>query len=234
MNRPDNEAATTVTEALRTRRSIRAFRPDPVDDATVRELLELAARAPSGGNLQPWSVCVLNGAATEAFRERIRAAREKRPFGDPPEYPVYPEDLPDPFRSRRRDIGEQLYATLGIAREDKAGRLQQFARNFEFFGAPVAMFFTIERFMNANQWAHLGMFMQSLMLAARERGLHTCPQEAWAVWHREIADFCEVPASRMVYCGLALGHADEAAEVNTVYSPRAPLDDFVQFRNEAP
>lgn len=221
--------ATRVRDALYSRRSIRAFTDEPVSDATLRELLADAARAPSGGNLQPWSAYVLNGAATDAFRERIREAMKKRPFGEPPEYPVYPEELPDPFRSRRRDIGEQLYGTLGIPRDDKAARLTQFARNFEFFGAPAAVFFAVERIMNVNQWAHLGMFQQSFMLAARERGLHTCPQEAWAVWHREVAAFCGIPDSQMLHCGIAVGHADPEAAVNHMQSPRAGLNDFVHF-----
>lgn len=223
------EAANSVRDALYSRRSIRAFTDEPVADATLRELLIDAARAPSGGNLQPWAAYVLNGAATDAFRAHIREAMKKRPFGDPPEYPVYPEDLPDPFRSRRRDIGEQLYGALGIPREDKEGRMRQFARNFELFGAPAVVFFAVERTMNCNQWAHLGMFQQSFMLAARERGLHTCPQEAWAVWHREIVAFCGIPDSQMLHCGIAVGCADPDAAVNHMQSPRAGLEDFARF-----
>lgn len=221
--------ATSVRDALYSRRSIRAFTDAPVSDAALRELLSDAARAPSGGNLQPWSAYVINGAATDAFRARIAEAMKKRPFGETPEYPVYPEDLPEPFRSRRRDIGEQLYGCLGIAREDKAGRMQQFARNFAFFDAPAAVFFAIERIMHANQWAHMGMFQQSVMMAARERGLHSCPQEAWAVWHREVAAFCGIPDSQMLHCAIAIGYADPEAPVNHMDSPRAPIDDFVRF-----
>lgn len=224
-----NAPATSVRDALLTRRSIRAFTPEPVSDELLRDLVETAARAPSGGNVQPWQVYILNGAATDAFRARIREAMRKKPVGDPPEYPVYPEKLEEPWRTRRYAIGEQLYGQLGIPREDKAARLQQFARNYEFFDAPAAMFFAIDRCMNSNQWAHLGMFMQSIMLLARGHGLHTCPQEAWAVWHREIADFCGVPERQMVYCGLAIGHADENAEVNQLHSPRAAFDDYATF-----
>lgn len=229
MSQTITAAATSVRDALYSRRTTRAFTAEPVADETLRELLRDAARAPSGGNLQPWAAYVLNGDATDAFRARIREAMKKQPFGEPPEYPVYPEALPDPFRSRRRDIGEQLYGSLGIAREDKAARMQQFARNFELFGAPAVVFFAVERIMNVNQWAHLGMFQQSFMLAARERGLHTCPQESWAVWHREVATFCAIPDSQMLHCGIAIGHADADAAVNQMHSPRADLASFARF-----
>lgn len=227
--KPLNLPAASVSEALASRRSIRAFRADPVPDDLLRSLLERAARSPSGGNLQPWQVYVLNGESTNAFRAHIQQAMQSKPMGDAPEYLVYPENLEDPWRSRRRDIGEQLYGLLGIPREDKAARMRQLLRNYDFFDAPAAMFFAIDRCMHRNQWAHLGMFMQSLMLLAREEGLHTCPQEAWAMWHKEVVAFCGIPSRQMLYCGMAIGYADEAAAVNALHSPRAAVDDFASF-----
>jgi nitroreductase len=216
-----------VSEAIATRKAIRAFRPDPVPLETVKQILEAAARAPSGGNLQPWKVYVLVGEARDAFARRIAEAREGLPLGEKPEYHIYPPQLSEPYRTRRFRVGEQMYAALGVPRENKAARLAAFARNWDFFGAPVGMIFTIDRQMREGQWADLGMFMQNIMLLAREHGLHTCPQEAWAVWHRFIREYLHVPDKEMIFCGMALGHADESAPVNSFASERAPLEEFV-------
>ncbi len=215
-----------VSEALASRKCIRAFRPDPVPGETVKEILTLAARAPSGGNLQPWKAYVLIGGARDELVRRVARARETNPMGERPEYHIYPLELTEPYRTRRFRIGEAMYATMGIPREDKRARLAFFSRNWEFFGAPVGMIFTIERQMQQGQWADLGMFLQSIMLLAREHGLHTCPQEAWAVWHRVIREYLHVPESEMIFCGMALGYADESAPVNSLVSERAPLEEF--------
>ncbi|HET9444873.1 MAG TPA: nitroreductase [Steroidobacteraceae bacterium] len=172
-----------VTEAIASRISCRAFLSTPVPQHTVVEILEAAKRAPSGGNLQPWRVDVLTGAPLAEFLGSIRAKRRTQPMGEGTQYNVYPPNLHDPYRSRRFKCGEDLYATLGIGREDKPGRLRHFARNYELFGAPVALFFSLDRRMGQDQWADVGMFMQNIMLLARQHGLHTCAQEAWAVWH---------------------------------------------------
>jgi nitroreductase len=221
-----------VSEAIATRKAIRAFRPDPVPLDTVEQILALAARAPSGGNLQPWKVYVLVGKAREGLIRRVAEARKDHPLGEKPEYHIYPPQLSEPYRTRRFRVGEQMYARLGIAREDKAGRLEAFARNWEFFGAAVGMIFTIDRRMQQGQWADLGMFMQNIMLLAREHGLHTCPQEAWAVWHRVIREYLHVPENEMIFCGMALGHADESAPANSLVSERAPLEEFATIRAE--
>jgi nitroreductase len=152
-----------------------------------------------------------------------------QPQGEEREYDVYPPDLHEPYRSRRYKCGEDLYAALGIPREDKPARLRQFARNLEAFGAPVLLFFSIDRRMGRNQWAHLGMFMQTIMLLAVEEGLHTCPQEAWSGFHRTIADFLGLPDEQMFYCGMALGYADMDHPVNQWRTERAPLDEIVRF-----
>lgn len=213
-------------------KSIRAFRPDIVPVETVERILTLAARAPSGGNLQPWKAYVLIGAARDELVRRVAIAREAHPMGERPEYHIYPLALSEPYRTRRFRIGEAMYATMGIPRADKHARLAFFARNWAFFGAPVGMIFTIDRQMQQGQWADLGMFLQSIMLLAREHGLHTCPQEAWAVWHRVIREYLNVPENEMIFCGMALGYADKSAPVNRLASERAPLAEFAIFKTE--
>ena len=151
-------------------------------------------------------------------------------MGEGSEYHVYPPNLHEPYRSRRFKCGEDLYASIGIARENKPARLMQFARNYEFFGAPVGLFFSIDRRMGADQWADVGMFMQNIMLLARAHGLHTCPQEAWAVWPKTVAEFLGMPAEHMLFCGMALGHGDESAPVNSWRTERASLAEFATLR----
>jgi nitroreductase len=219
-----------VSSAIDSRMSCRAFLPTPVPRAVIVSILETAKRAPSGGNLQPWLVRVLTGAPLEAFLAIIRAKLSAQPTGEGTEYDVYPPNLHEPYRSRRFKCGEDMYATVGIAREHKLARLQQFARNYEFFGAPVALFFSIDRRMGQDQWADVGMFMQNIMLLAREHGLHTCPQEAWAVWHQTVSEFLGLPPEQMLFCGMALGHRDESAPINSLRTDRAPLEEFAVLR----
>lgn len=222
-----------VSEAIATRKTIRAFLDEPVDVATIRRILSLAARAPSGGNLQPWRVYVLVGAARDELVRRVKARMAETPRGETPEYHVYPPRLTEPYRTRRFEIGEAMYATIGIPREDRAARLKQFMRNWEFFGAPVGLIFTIDRQMQQGQWADLGMFMENIMLLAREEGLHTCPQEAWAVWPKVIREYLSVPENEMIFCGMGVGYGDEASPINTLESERAKLEDFVTIRENA-
>ena len=219
-----------VSEALATRKTVRAFKSDPVSRETIEEMLALAARAPSGGNLQPWRVYALLGEARNALVRRVAEARKEHPMGEAPEYHIYPPNLTEPYRTRRHRVGEMMYATMNIPREDKAARLGFFSKNWEFFGAPVGLIFTIDRQMQQGQWADLGMYMQSLMLLAREHGLHTCPQEAWAVWHRVIREYLSVPENEMIFCGMAIGYADDTAPVNALETERAPLAEFVTLK----
>ena len=219
-----------VSDAIATRTSCRAYLPESVPEATVRAILDAARRSPSGGNLQPWHVYVLTGATLAEFLGVIRAKLPQSPRGENPEYDIYPPDLWEPYRSRRFQSGEDLYATIGIAREDKLARLRQFARNYEFFGAPVGLFFFIDRGMGRPQWADLGMYMQSVMLLAREHGLDTCPQEAWAVWHRSVCEFLQVPPQLMLFAGMALGFRDPAAPINRLHTERAPLEEIASLR----
>ncbi len=220
----------SVSEAIDSRMSCRAFLPTPVAGALIRELLEAAKRAPSGGNVQPWHVYVVAGEPLQELRAIIRAKLPSQPMGEGSEYNMYPPNMTEPYRSRRFKCGEDLYATIGIERANRAGRLEQFARNFDFFGAPAAMFFAIDRQMGADQWSDVGMFMQSLMLLARERGLHTCAQEAWSLWYQTLGAFLNFPVELMLFCGLAIGYRDESAPINRLRTDRAPLEEFASFR----
>ncbi len=219
----------SVSDAVLGRHSVRAFLDRPVDRAAVEEMLATARRAPSGGNLQPWRVDVLAGEALEALKARVDASLAANPRGEATEYPVYPPKLEEPWRGRRYRVGEQLYESIGISREDRAGRLGQFARNYEFFGAPVGLFFSIPRRMGPPQWAHLGMFINNVMLLAVERGLGSCGQEAWAAMHRTVGAFLDLPEDWMLYCGMALGWPDPAHPINNWRSEREPVADLVSF-----
>jgi nitroreductase len=215
-----------VTEAVARRISVRAFRPDPVPADTVREILALAAKAPSGGNLQPWRVYALAGEPLEALKAEVRA----NPLGEPPEYDVYPPNLWDPFRTRRFQNGEDLYATIGIPREDKPARLRQLAKNGEFFGAPVGIFFCLDRKLGPPQWADVGMYMQNVMLLAVERGLDTCPQEYWARYPQTVAKALNLPEDHMLFSGMALGFRDEGHPINTLKAARDPFDVWAELK----
>ncbi|HMP61776.1 MAG TPA: nitroreductase [Phenylobacterium sp.] len=215
-----------VSEAVERRVSIRAFRPDPVPGAVVREILQAAARAPSGGNLQPWRVHALAGAPLDELKAKVRA----NPFGEEPEYDVYPPNLWEPFRTRRFQCGEDLYATLGIPREDKTARLTQLAKNGELFGAPAGLFFSLDRQVGPPQWADVGMFMQTVMLLAAERGLATCAQEYWARYPKTLAEVLALPEDHMIFSGMALGYADETAPINTLRTRRDPFEVWGDMR----
>ncbi|CAN5514504.1 nitroreductase [soil metagenome] len=217
----------TVTQAIERRMSVRAFKPDPVPGDVVRQLLETAARAPSGGNLQPWTVHALSGQPLDAFKALVAGRLMDR---DEPEYDVYPPNLWEPLRTRRYQVGEDLYGALGIPREDKLRRLQQFAYNAEFFGAPVALFFSVHRKCGPPQWSDIGMYMQSLMLLAVEKGLDTCAQEFWSVYGKLVADYLALPEDHMLFCGMALGYRDAENPVNNWRSRRDPFETWGVMR----
>lgn len=213
-----------VTTAVNRRKSVRAFTSEPVDDAVLRQLLETASRAPSGGNVQPWRIYVMNGEVTDRFRAFIAGRDIEKPA-----YDVYPKGLTEPYRSSRFAIGEQMYATIGIPRDDKAARLMQMAKNYEFFGAPAAIFCFMDRQMGEPQWSDCGMFLQTFMLLAQEAGLDTCPQEAWAMWEGAVSEFVGAPPELRLFCGVAIGHEDTSHPINSVVSEREPLDVFATF-----
>jgi len=217
-----------VTEAVAARVSVRAFRPDPVPGALVREILEAAKRAPSGGNLQPWRVHALAGAPLAALK--AEAMVKLAAGAEPTEYDVYPPELWDPFRARRFACGEDLYATIGIPREDKPARLRQLARNVELFGAPVGLFFSLDRRLGPPQWSDMGMYMQTVMLLAVERGLDTCAQEFWARLPRTVAGVLGLPDDHILFAGMALGYRDPEAPINALRTRREPFEAFAEMR----
>jgi nitroreductase len=221
----------TVSAALKKRISVRKFLPTPVPESELRGLLDAARWSPSGGNLQPWKVIALAGTELAAVRElagqrHVAAGKISEEGSDP----VYPPHLWEPYRSRRYQVGEDMYLLLGVNREDRAGRLAHVARNFEFFGAPVGLFFVIDRRLGRAQWAHLGMFMQSLALVAVERGLGTCMQEFWALLRDSLHRHFALPDTDLLYCGMALGHPDPGAPVNRLRSSRVAVEEFASFR----
>ncbi len=213
-----------VTDAVNRRKSVRAFRPDPVANDVLETLLTTAARAPSGGNVQPWRIYVVNGDSMTRFREFLS---DRQPGA--PAYDIYPKGLTEPYRTSRFKIGEDMYAAIGVEREDKAGRFAQFAKNLDFFGAPAAFFCFIDRQMGPPQWSDLGMFLQTFMLLAQEAGLDTCAQEAWAVHEAAVSEFVGAPEELQIFCGMAIGHEDTDHPINTVVSDREPLDVFATF-----
>ena len=223
-------ASMTVSDALRRRISTRAFLDTPVSEAEIRDLLDEARWAASGGNLQPWKVHVVAGEARQRVIDAVRARLEAAPFEDENEFAAYPPKLWEPYRSRRYALGEQMYELLGVPRENKAERLAWMLRNFEFFDAPVGLFFSIDGKMNPNQWAHLGMFMMAFMLAAEAKGLATCAQEAWMTRCKTVGETLGLPEGERVYCGMALGHADPDAAVNRLRSERAEVEEFAVFQ----
>jgi nitroreductase len=218
-----------VRDAVATRYSCRAFLPIPVPLPVVRDILDRAARAPSGGNLQPWRVDALAGPRLEALKSLIHPRHGELPAGEGAEFAVYPSPLKEPYASRRFAVGAALHGALGIARQDRAARLHQFARNFELFGAPVGLFVSIDRSLGPPQWLDLGAFIQTVMLIARAHGLHSCAQEAWACWHKTVSAFLDLPDNAMLVCAVALGHADESAPVNVWRTSREDIDTFATF-----
>jgi nitroreductase len=222
-----------VRDAVATRFSCRAFLSTPVPLAVVRDILERAGRAPSGGNLQPWRVDALSGAPLEALKALIRPRHGELPRGEGAEYAIYPAPLREPYGARRFEVGALLYRALGIPHQDRPARIAQYARNFEFFGAPVGLFVSIDRSMGPPQWSDLGGFIQTVLLLARAHGLHGCAQEAWTHWHKTVAPFLNLPGDHILFCGIALGFGDEDAAVNRWRAPRQGADQFATFRGFA-
>ncbi|MGZ3183034.1 MAG: nitroreductase [Telluria sp.] len=220
-----------VDAAITSRRSIRAFLPTSVERADIEKILEVAARAPSGTNIQPWKVYVLTGAAKERLSAAILAAHDDpaQTKAHTEEYAYYPRNWESPYIERRRKVGWDLYGLLGITREDKAGMHRQHGRNYRFFDAPVGMIFTIDRILEQGSWLDYGMFLENIMVAARGRGLDTCPQAAFTPFHRIIAAELNLPATEMVVCGMALGYADHGKIENSLVTAREPVNGFVKF-----
>jgi nitroreductase len=227
----ETAASATVSVAIDTRSSVRAFLDDPVPDSLLREIIEKATRAASGGNLQPWRLYVLTGSARGRLVDAVAEKSKTKPL-DGLEYDIYPRELTEPYKTRRGQVAAGMYELMGIARDDSAARNAQMAKNFEFFGAPVGMILTIDKQMGPPQYCDLGLFLGNLMLLAREAGLHTCPQEAWSVWGQTIRDTVGVPENELVFCGVSLGYADPDHPINALRTDRAPLEDFASFLSD--
>jgi len=223
--------AQIVDAAITSRRSIRAFLPQAVPRAVIEEILGVAARAPSGTNTQPWNVHVLTGAALQrlsaaifaACRDPQELARHKN------EYDYYPPKWVEPYLGRRRKVGWDLYGLLGIGRADKDRIEAQHQRNYRFFDAPVGLMFSIDRVMAQGSWLDYGMFLQNIMIAARARGLDTCPQAAFVQFHEIIRAELAIAADRAIVCGMSLGHADPDRIENTLVTEREPVASFARF-----
>lgn len=218
-----------VSEALRTRRSIRKFTDRPVDRDMLENVLTRAQRAPSGGNTQPWHGIVLTGDPMQKLFARIQAEFPKGRAAHAPEYDIYPPDLDGAYEQRRFGVGEDLYGALEISREEKGKRLMWFAENFRAFGAPVLMLVHTPKYMGPPQWSDIGMWLQSIMLLLREEGLDSCPQEAWAVYSPQIREVVDIPQDHIFFCGLAIGYRDEDAPVNNFDVKRASLEESVRW-----
>jgi nitroreductase len=228
---PTPEQTAAVDAAIKTRHSLRAFLPSPVPRQTIEDILEVASHAPSGTNTQPWQVHVLTGAALKRIGGRIQAAYldPEQNTAHKEEYAYYPTEWRSPYIDRRRKVGWDLYGLLGIAKTDKARMQHQHGRNFIFFDAPVGLFFTIDRVMQQGSWLDYGMFLQNVMVAARARGLHTCPQAAFTQFHRLVKEELQLSDEQMLVCGMSLGHANPGAVENSLVTERAPVAEFTRF-----
>lgn len=219
-----------VSDAVARRASVRAFLPDPVAAEVVSRILAQAARAPSGGNLQPWQVYALAG---EPLAE-LKAAAAANPLGERPEYAVYPPDLAEPFVSRRARTGRELYGAIGVAYDDLEGRARQHGRNGELFGAPVGLFFCLDRRLGPPQWADVGMYMQTVMLLAIEAGLDTCPQEYWSRYPVTLRRILGLPDSLILFSGMALGRRDPDHPLSNLRAFREPVETWCELRGFSP
>ena len=216
-----------VSEAVEARRSTRAFLDTPVPREVLVRVLETARRTPSGGNLQPWHAVVVGGEPLKALIARLKA--EILAGESTPDYTIYPPNLPDPYRSRRFGCAEEMYATMSIAREDKAARMAHVMRNYAAFDASHVLFCHTPNFMDKPQWSDLGMWLQTIMLLLKEEGVDTCPQEAWSVHGGTIRAQLGIPEDHVLFCGISIGYADPAAPVNSAIISRAPLSEMVRF-----
>jgi len=218
-----------VSEAVATRRTVRAFLDKPVDQAVLRRVLEKAQNAPSGGNTQPWNATVITGAPLAKLLAEVAAILPEGTARHKPEYAIYPPELDGAYAERRKGVGEAMYAALEIPRDNKMGRLMWFAKNFQAFGAPVLMLIHTPRYMGRPQWSDIGMWLQTVCLLLREEGLDSCPQEAWAIYQEQIRAVVDIPDDHIFFCGMGIGWRDPNSPVNQFPVPRAPLDEAIRW-----
>ena len=215
----------TLSEIIKNRKSIRSFTDKPVSNDIIREMLQKSSRAPSGGNLQPWKIYIVNEKSMKDFLEFQKNWKGK----EEPPYPIYPEKLKEPYKTSRNQMGEQMYSLLDIKREDKIGRMNQMLKNFDFFDAPVGMFCFIDKQMGLPQWSDLGMFLQTLMLLAVDNNLDTCAQESWSLKQNCVKTYLDISDDCILFCGMAIGHANIDDKVNELNTPRRPIDEWATF-----
>lgn len=224
------DIAASAEEAIASRRSVRAFLPDAVSRETIEQILTVAARAPSGTNTQPWRVRVLTGAAREKLCAAVLHAHDTEPEKHSYSYKYYPDTIPEPYITRRRKIGWDMYGLLGIERGEKEKMHAQHGRNYLFFDAPVGLIFTIETCLEQGSWLDYGMFLANIMTAARGEGLHTCPQAAWVQYHRVVREVLGIPETEEIVCGMAIGYEDKEAVVNRLRTEREAVSEFATFQ----
>ena len=214
-----------VSDAVSLRASIRAFTNQEVDSDLIKEILQKSSRSASGGNLQPWRIYVIN----KKMMDNFLTFQKEWTKEETPAYEIYPKKLKEPYRNSRYELGEQMYKILNIAREDKAGRFEQVLKNFNFFGAPVGMFCFIDKQMGLPQWSDLGMFLQTFMLLAVDNNLDTCAQESWSLKQNCVKTYLDISDDCILFCGMAIGHANIDDKVNELNTPRRPIDEWATF-----
>tara|TARA_R110000824_G_C15219962_1_gene677508 strand:- start:3093 stop:3764 length:672 start_codon:yes stop_codon:yes gene_type:complete len=219
-----------VTEAVTSRRSVRQFLDRPVDKAVLERVLETAQRAPSGGNTQPWNAVVVGGDELARITAAIKAKTATAPMGENMEYEIYPKDLDGRYEEQRRAVGRDMFESIGLAREDGAGRVAQMAKNWDSFGAPVQLFTYTKKYMGPPQWSDMGMWLQTVMLLLREEGLDSCSQEIWAMYGTQMRELLGISDEYVFFCGMAIGYRDPDAPINNFDVTRVPISDAIEFR----
>lgn len=219
-----------VTEAVNSRRSIRQFLDKPVDRAILEQVLETAQRAPSGGNTQPWNAIVVGGDALSEITAKIKEKTRTAPTGENMEYAIYPKDLDGRYEEQRRAVGRDMFESIGLARDDSAGRVAQMAKNWDSFGAPVQLFTYTRKYMGPPQWSDMGMWLQTVMLLLREAGLDSCSQEIWAMYGSYMRELLGIDDDHIFFCGMAIGYRDPDAPINNFSVPRVSIDNAIEFR----
>ncbi|MGB5723787.1 MAG: nitroreductase [Parasphingorhabdus sp.] len=219
-----------VTEAVNSRRSVRQFLDKSVDKAILEQVLKTAQRSPSGGNTQPWNAVVVGGDELIRITAAIKARTATAPMGENMEYAIYPKDLDGRYEDQRRAVGRDMFESIGLAREDGAGRIAQMAKNWDSFGAPVQLFTYTRKYMGPPQWSDMGMWLQTVMLLLREAGLDSCSQEIWAMYGTHMRELLGIDDDHIFFCGMAIGYRDKDAPINNFDVPRVPISDAIEFR----
>ena len=215
----------SLSEIIKNRKSIRAYLDKPVKNDLIKDMLLKASQSPSGGNLQPWKIYIVNEKSMDDF---LKFQKNWKGSEEPP-YPIYPEKLKEPYRTSRNQMGEDMYSLIGIERDDKIGRMNQMLKNFDFFGAPVGLFCFVDKQMGLPQWSDLGMFLQTFMLLAIDSGLDTCAQESWSLKQNCVRTHLNISEDYILFCGMAIGYADRSSKINELSTSRRSIDEWAKF-----